>query len=233
MRVNTLLMVLCMAFIAPIFLPSTALATGVPREHWTYVIHSPCEDAHHWAAHGTETMPCWRQIFREALNSPNLPMLVSAKLGDYLEGVQNWPLLHVVMRKRPRLGGGRFDAKDGALDDLHLGPQSGRRGDPTVQGPERCLQQLGQGYVDGVVDREVLPQLPGPGQQHVMGVPDQRQIDEIGQGYRGAAIRDLASDAQSAQDLCHLHIDQMGSMEIGRRCEQTLGQWPADRCLEQ
>lgn len=64
-------------------------AAGVPRAHWTYVIESPCEDGHHWASHGIETMPCWRRIFREALNSSHLPMLVSAKLGDYLESVQN------------------------------------------------------------------------------------------------------------------------------------------------
>ena len=63
-------------------------ASGVPEEHWTYVINCPCEDPHHRASDGTEIMPCWRMVFREALNSEAAPMMVSVKLKDYLLRIQ-------------------------------------------------------------------------------------------------------------------------------------------------
>lgn len=61
---------------------------GIPREHWTYVIESPCDDRHHWAPDGNATMPCWKRAFREALGNDVAPLLVSAKLTDYLESIQ-------------------------------------------------------------------------------------------------------------------------------------------------
>ena len=64
-------------------------ASGVPREHWTYVINSACDDLHHWAGYRNETMPCWRQIFREALGNEAMPYLVSAKLEAYIASIQD------------------------------------------------------------------------------------------------------------------------------------------------
>jgi mono/diheme cytochrome c family protein len=62
---------------------------GVPEEHWTYVILAPCDDAHHWGPHGDATMPCWQQVFRQALGGTDAgPMLVSAKLRTYLGEIQ-------------------------------------------------------------------------------------------------------------------------------------------------
>jgi mono/diheme cytochrome c family protein len=61
---------------------------GIPREHWTYVLRAPCEDAHHWGPHGDETMPCWRRIFRQALGNDAATTLVSQKLAGYLAAIQ-------------------------------------------------------------------------------------------------------------------------------------------------
>ena len=76
--------------LVPTFAPrlTQLRASGVPEEHWTYVINCPCEDPHHRASDGTELMPCWRMVFREALNSEAAPMLVSVRLKDYLLSIQ-------------------------------------------------------------------------------------------------------------------------------------------------
>ena len=69
--------------------PLTTLeAAGVPRDHWVYVIESPCDDSHHWGPHQTMTMPCWRRVFREALGNDAAPLLVSVKLVSYLDTIQ-------------------------------------------------------------------------------------------------------------------------------------------------
>lgn len=61
---------------------------GVPRRHWTYVLEAPCEDSHHRAASGAETMPCWQRHFRHALGNDGSALLVSAKLVDHLDSIQ-------------------------------------------------------------------------------------------------------------------------------------------------
>lgn len=61
---------------------------GVSKRHWTYVIQAGCEDSHHWAPDGSETMPCWQRIFRQSLGDDAGALLVSAKLADYLESIQ-------------------------------------------------------------------------------------------------------------------------------------------------
>ena len=66
----------------------TLSATNVPREHWTYVIQSPCDDKHHRTVSGVATMPCWQRAFREALGNDASPMLVTTRLVDYLETIQ-------------------------------------------------------------------------------------------------------------------------------------------------
>lgn len=66
----------------------TLSAVNVPRTHWTYVIQSPCDDAHHRAADGVTTMPCWKRAFREALGNSAAPMVVTTRLVDYLETIQ-------------------------------------------------------------------------------------------------------------------------------------------------
>lgn len=61
---------------------------GIPRDHWVYVLESPCEDAVHKRSHGAETMPCWQRIFRLALGNDAAPILVSNRLASYLDSIQ-------------------------------------------------------------------------------------------------------------------------------------------------
>lgn len=61
---------------------------GVPQEHWTYVIQAPCEDSHHWGPQGAETMPCWSRVFRQALGNDAAAMLITAKLTNHLQEIQ-------------------------------------------------------------------------------------------------------------------------------------------------
>jgi hypothetical protein len=63
-------------------------AQGIPRDHWVYIIESPCDDAVHTGPHGTESMPCWQRIFRLALGNDAAPLLVSTKLASYLDTIQ-------------------------------------------------------------------------------------------------------------------------------------------------
>jgi len=61
---------------------------GIPREHWTYVLASACEDTHHRAKDGHAAMPCWQRIFREAMGNEAAPMLVNQRLVAYLASIQ-------------------------------------------------------------------------------------------------------------------------------------------------
>lgn len=62
--------------------------SGVPTQHWTYVIQAGCDDHHHWAPDGSATMPCWQRLFRQALGNGAASLMVSVKLVDYLESIQ-------------------------------------------------------------------------------------------------------------------------------------------------
>ncbi len=61
---------------------------GVPRRHWIYVLESPCEDRHHGQPDGLERMPCWSRLLRQALGSDASVLLVSKKLIDHLDSIQ-------------------------------------------------------------------------------------------------------------------------------------------------
>lgn len=61
---------------------------GISSEHVAYVLRSSCDDAHHRAPDGTDTMPCWRRIFRTSLGSDAAAFPVINRLVDYIDSIQ-------------------------------------------------------------------------------------------------------------------------------------------------
>ncbi len=61
---------------------------GIPQQHWTYALGSACEDRHHRPLGADEGMPCWQQIFRQALGNDAAPILVRKRLVDHLASIQ-------------------------------------------------------------------------------------------------------------------------------------------------
>jgi hypothetical protein len=57
---------------------------------------------------------------------------------------------------------------------------AGRLGDATIKSDELDVESLRQGDVTGVVDREVVAQVPRPRRQELVGPQLDRQIDEVG-----------------------------------------------------
>jgi hypothetical protein len=70
-------------------LASTRAGGEFPSKRVIYMVAmSPCDDPHHRAPDGTETMPCWKSILREALRSDGASHHLAYRLARYLESVQ-------------------------------------------------------------------------------------------------------------------------------------------------
>lgn len=59
-----------------------------PFAHVVYVLMSPCDDPHHRALDGTQTMPCWKRTLHDVLGSDGASYAVTYRLARYLESVQ-------------------------------------------------------------------------------------------------------------------------------------------------
>ena len=70
---------------------------------------------------------------------------------------------------------------------------------PGVGGEHAATEQLGQGNVGGVVDRQVFPQLPHPGQQREHRVPlDPEAAQDVQGGPAGARLQVLRARSRCA-----------------------------------
>jgi len=85
-------------------------------------------------------------------------------------------------------------------------PQAGCACQPPVAGEQGCLQRFGEGDVGGVVDCEVVAELPAAGQQGPVGRPPERQGGQVGQGQ--------GRTAQVSRAAVHLPAQHRGDLEI-------------------
>ena len=72
---------------------------------------------------------------------------------------------------------------------------AGGGGEPTVAREQRSFERFRERDVDGIVSRQIGPQLPDTLQEKVVGISVQRKIREIGGSRRATVVIDLAMRA--------------------------------------
>src|SRR3972149_40400 len=82
---------------------------------------------------------------------------------------------------------------DGAslLDELDPGAVAGGGGERSVPSDKRRGEDLGQGQVRRIVGRDVMAELPDPGEEQGVGVAAERQVGEVFEGLQGSLRAEL------------------------------------------
>ena len=99
---------------------------------------------------------------------------------------------------------------------------AGGAGQPAVARDQRRIQRFGEGDIDGVVGREIVPQVPNPGQQKHMRIAPDRQVGEIGQGLASAPVANLAGPGVTTENVGGFGIDEMRGGKGVARIEKPL-----------
>jgi hypothetical protein len=92
------------------------------------------------------------------------------------------------------------------LDSRTVCPTGSQRG---ITGDERSRQRFGQRKIGGVIGRHVIAQLPDPGQEKLVGIADERKIDEILEGLHSTLNGHLTRPRISTQHLSDLEVEKV------------------------
>jgi hypothetical protein len=85
-----------------------------------------------------------------------------------------------------------------------------RSGETLVARKQRSVERFGKGDVDGIIGREIVPQIPDTRQKEIMRVSAEGEVSES----RAAAFAvDLALCRIPADDLRNFDIEQMRRMQ--------------------
>ena len=109
--------------------------------------------------------------------------------------------------------GGEQASRAVASEELDPRGVSAGGGEGRVPCHEGSRQRFREGDVGRIVRRDVVPELPDPGQQHVVRVATQGQRGEVLQRLGAARGVELRGERVSAQDLGHFEIQQVGSVQ--------------------
>ncbi len=88
-----------------------------------------------------------------------------------------------------------------------------RRRKSFVAGEQRRVERFGERDIDGIVGREIVPQLPDARQKEIVWIALHRKVGEIMQRRTAALVADLAIRRISADDLRDLDVEQMRRMQ--------------------
>src|ERR1700680_3255192 len=76
---------------------------------------------------------------------------------------------------------------------------AGRSGETLVARKQRSVERFGKGDVDGIIGREIVPQIPDTWQKEIMRVSAEGKVSEVGESRAAAFAVDLA--------LCRIPAD--------------------------
>ena len=110
---------------------------------------------------------------------------------------------------------------------------SSRSGEPLVARKQWCVERFGKGDINGVVGREIVPQIPDTRQQEIMRVSAEGKVSEVGKSRAAALVVDLALCRVPADDLRDFDIEQMRRMQRLSRFEQPFFHHPCRRCTKE
>jgi hypothetical protein len=66
-------------------------------------------------------------------------------------------------------------------------------GEPLVACQQRCIERFRKGYIDGVVSREIVPQVPHACQKKRVRIPSDEKVRKIGESRTTTFPVDVAS----------------------------------------
>jgi hypothetical protein len=84
---------------------------------------------------------------------------------------------------------------------------------------QRGVERFGKGDIDGIVGREIVPQIPNTRQKEIMRVSVEGKISEVGESRATAFAVDLALGRVPADDLRNFDVEQMRRMQRLSRLE--------------
>ena len=88
-----------------------------------------------------------------------------------------------------------------------------RSGETLVARKQRSVERFGKGDVDGIIGREIVPQIPDTRQKEIMRVSAEGKVSEVGESRTAAFAVDLALCRIPADDLRNFDIEQMRRMQ--------------------
>ena len=95
-------------------------------------------------------------------------------------------------------------------EQLDLALWARRVRQPGVRGEQDDVEHFREGDVGGVVDRQVLAELPAASQQGPVRSPAQRQLDEIGEGQARSSHIEVPRPGPAADNRDRFQVDQLG-----------------------
>lgn len=99
-----------------------------------------------------------------------------------------------------------------ASHHLNTRPMTRRSRETSVASEQRSIERFGEGDVDGIVGREILPQIPNARQKELMRISVQGKIGEVGESHASAFAVDLAARGITSEHLRDFNIEQIRRM---------------------
>jgi len=87
------------------------------------------------------------------------------------------------------------------------------RGKALIAREQRRIERLGESDVDGIIGRQIVPQLPYARQQKAMRIALYRKISQVGESLSAALVADLAGCRIAADHMGDFDIEQMRRVE--------------------
>jgi hypothetical protein len=120
---------------------------------------------------------------------------------------------------------------------------SGCGGEPSVTCEQRCVKRFRESHIDGVIGREVVPQIPDTCQKKIVRIPSNWKIREIGESLVAPLCVDLTGGCIAAQHLGHFDIDEVRRVQCllrvaektppyGLRCRRLKQDFQQCRCVD-
>ena len=99
---------------------------------------------------------------------------------------------------------------------------TGGCGEAPVARQQGGVKRLSQRHIDGVIGRQIVPQVPHARQQEIVRISPQGEVGEVGQRETAACAVDFAVRGVAPDDLSHFDIEQMRRMQRLPRGEKPI-----------
>ena len=97
---------------------------------------------------------------------------------------------------------------------------AGRGGETSVARQQRRVERFGEGDVDGVIRRKIVPQIPDARQKKLVRISMQRKVRKVGESRAAPFAIDLALRRIPADHLRDFDVEQMRCVQRPPRVEE-------------
>jgi len=78
-----------------------------------------------------------------------------------------------------------------------------------VAGDERAVHGFGESHADRVIGRQIVAELPNPGQGHNIGMAVDREVRQVSEILSAPVRREVFTPDVVPQRLCGLHVEEV------------------------